>query len=68
LTLSTAFYATFNKHSACGLKQHKKQVPVMAFCLLLLPRPAVSRYTMLLPLLPLLEQRQQWRSWRGGLW
>ena len=30
MTLSTAFYATFNKHSACGLKQHKKQVPVTA--------------------------------------
>ena len=38
----------------------KKQVSAMAFCLLLLMRPATSRYTytMLLPLLPLLEQRQ----------
>jgi hypothetical protein len=28
----------------------------MAFCLLLLPRPATSRFTVLLALLPLLEQ------------
>jgi len=52
--LSSAFYATCNKHAACGLKQHKKQVSAMAFCLLLLPRPTASRYTMLPPLLPLL--------------
>jgi len=35
-------------------KQHKKQVSAMAFCLLILPRPAASRYNMLPPLLPLL--------------
>ena len=35
-------------------KQHKNQVSAMAFCLLLLPRPAASRYTVLPPLLPLL--------------
>jgi len=35
-------------------KQHKNQVTAMAFCLLLLPRPAASRYTVLPPLLPLL--------------
>jgi len=34
-------------------KQHKKQMSAMAFCLLLLPRPTASRYTVLLPLLPL---------------
>jgi len=35
-------------------KQHKNQVSAMAFCLLLLPRPAASCYTVLPPLLPLL--------------
>jgi len=52
--LSTALYATCNKHSACGLKHHKKQVSAMAFCLLLLPLPAASHCTVLPPLLPLL--------------
>jgi hypothetical protein len=46
----------------------EKQVSAMAFCLLLLPRPAASRYTVLPPLQLLLEQRQQWWSWYGGLW
>jgi hypothetical protein len=46
----------------------EKQVSAMAFCLLLLPHPAASRYTVLPPLQLLLDQRQQWRSWCGGLW